>query len=281
MKTNDNYIEEVTAKVLTSGKYSTLYPPTVRRVTERLFDRYPPKQLEKEVRKKLHQAYGAYIGGIDGKRLEKKIEKIIHEIPNPTTDEATRTEWEKEICLKILNLHTSTNERTVAYDELYQKIFEVTGVPTSITDAGCALNPFSFPFFTEAGMLGQYIGFDLDKGMIEAIEHSLRTLNAPEGIVVKQGDILSDPSGESDLLLMFKLYTLLDRQDEASGLKILQEWKYKNAVISFPIKTISGRDVGMEENYTVKFENDLVGSDLRIMQKLKLGNEMYFIVSRL
>ncbi|MDY2547752.1 hypothetical protein R3X47_23740, partial [Salmonella enterica subsp. enterica serovar Bareilly] len=39
----------------------------------------------------------------------------------------------KEICLKILNLHTSTNERTVAYDELYQKIFEVTGVPTSIT----------------------------------------------------------------------------------------------------------------------------------------------------
>ncbi|HCC8027585.1 TPA: hypothetical protein M8J36_004773, partial [Escherichia coli] len=89
------------------------------------------------------------------------------------------------------------------------------------------------------------------------------------------------PSGESDLLLMFKLYTLLDRQEEASGLKILQEWKYKNAVISFPIKTISGRDVGMEENYTVKFENDLVGSDLRIMQKLKLGNEMYFIVSRL
>ncbi len=281
METNDNYIEEVTAKVLAGGKYSTLYPPTVRRITEKLVDRYPPKQLEKEVRKKLHQAYGAYIGGVNGKRLEKKIAKIIDELRELSADGNGRKQWEKDICTKILSLHTSTSERLQVYSQLYSEIFEVTGVPTSITDAGCALNPFSYPFYVEAGMSGKYIGFDLDGGMIEAIDSSLSTLNAPEEIAVNQGDILSDPAGETDLLLMFKLYTLLDRQEDCSGFRILQEWKYKNAVISFPIKSLSGRDVGMEENYSVKFENDLSGSDLRIREKLKLGNEMYFIVSRL
>ena len=47
----------------------------------------------------------------------------------------------KEAVLPALQLQSSVRERIPVLPDFYQKIFEITGVPNSIIDYACGLNP--------------------------------------------------------------------------------------------------------------------------------------------
>jgi 16S rRNA (guanine(1405)-N(7))-methyltransferase len=54
---------------------------------------------------------------------------------------------------------------------------------------------------------------------------------------------------------------------------------FRHAVISFPTKSASGRERGMEAFYTEMFTNRLPGGML-VVDRVVFDNEMFFIVER-
>ena len=67
---------------------------------------------------------------------------------------------------KLLQTHASTKERLPFYQELYSKLFTHTGLPQTVIDLGCGLNPFSIPYMA-AGPL-KYYAYDIND---EEIQH--------------------------------------------------------------------------------------------------------------
>jgi len=73
------------------------------------------------------------------------------------------------IIKELAQTHTSTRERLNHNPDFYEKVFQVTGVPTSILDVGCGLNPVLFPWSKADGHLRSYVGLDKDLSCISAL----------------------------------------------------------------------------------------------------------------
>ena len=84
------------------------------------------KQVIKEVRSKLRRSYGLF-------RVEKETKNLKELIKNKDYK-------------KILETHSSTKERLPFYDQLYQKLFKITGKPKTILDLGAGINPLSYSY---------------------------------------------------------------------------------------------------------------------------------------
>lgn len=254
-------VERIVETITESGKYSNVHKGTIRRVAEIMATRFgKEKEIEKNVRKKLHQIYGAYFGeGVKG--LAEKG-------------------WDDERIMQILRSHVSTAERIGFYREFYERIFELLGPAEKkfrIYDAACGYNPFSAGLFSER--IEEYVCSDIDVSLNKALNvffsakglHRFRSENR---------DLLSEPVDLSgyDAVFLFKTLSCIERQEKGSARKILdQALRARHVIVSFPLKSIGGRDKGMEENYTQFMEGLVSGKDINVKQ-LEFPNELIFLL---
>lgn len=172
---------------MASKKYRSLYKPTVERIVKDISRRYPPRKVEKEVKRKLHQIWGAYFIRPDFDKLLKNIKEKIK-----------KGEEKKSVLLPILGLQSSTKERIPILDEFYPKIFSLTSSPKSIIELGCGLNALTYFWF---GSPIVYSGFDVDKeqiGFLNSVFALLKAKNAG----VELGDVFEDRSWKAEMVLL-------------------------------------------------------------------------------
>jgi 16S rRNA (guanine(1405)-N(7))-methyltransferase len=258
-------IEELTDKVLESRKYCTLYRPTVKRIVSDLAGRYPKSEAEKAIKKRLHQIWGAYFTRPNYSRLLTKI----REGKEAGMDVRTAL-------LPILRLQTSTNERIPILDQFYSRIFSFTGIPKTILEPACGLNALSY-FWMDSKI--SYSGVDVDVELIDFINGIYELFRATKARV-KLGDILEDKfKAEAELVLLLKALPLLEHQKRNCSLAVLRGIKCKFLVVSFPTRSISGKDKGMAEFYTKYFQN-LVKQENWQTKKLFFDSELVFIMRK-
>ena len=248
-------------KLSSNKKYSDVCPDTIRRVISECEGRYKKsKDMEKAVREKLHGITSAF------NELGGDVQRAVAELD--TNDDAALTE--------ILKRHASTRERLPlsAMDALYAKIFETTGRPTSILDLACGLNPVYLVFrFPEDDF--RIVGVDISQSCITALDE-----DEVEGYHGVWGDLLCEnaiPQERFHIALLFKILPLLERQKSGSAMDVMNRIDAEYLVVSFPTRTLGGRNVGMEDNYTAWMEAHMP-ENRTVAARFTTENELYYVL---
>jgi len=254
---------ELVKKITASKKYAEIYEKTVARIVSDCLKKYPEKQVVKKAKNILHQIWGAYF---DSQPNFKKLLESISKTNNP-----------KEIALSLLRLQSSTKERIPILDTFYKEIFAVTGIPKTIIDIGSGLNPLTF-FWMNLPEKTQYHAFDIDKNQAWFLK-SFFNLFKVEQVKISLGDALIDKFHKSDIAFFFKIIPLLEQQEKNSALRILKEQDSKFLIVSFPTKSIGGKQKGMIDFYSKQFQ-DLIEDQSWKVEKLLFESELVFIIKK-
>jgi len=246
---------ELFEKLSTNKKYRDVCPDTIRRVIAECEGRYKKaKDMDKAVREKLHGITSAFMN-------EQEYKKAL----------ALAGEFCPEKLEELLACHASTRERLplAAMDALYERIFEVTGVPETLLDLACGINPVYF--------LGKYPEVQVTGADISG--QSVNIITRCGGRALHNDLLCVDliPSERYDVVLLFKILPLLDRQRSGAAMDVLSAVNAKYIVTSFPTRTLGGRNVGMEENYSAWMEAHLP-ERYETAHRFTTENELYYIL---
>lgn len=249
-------------KLSASKKYAGVCPDTLARILTECFQRHKkPKDAEKAAREKLHGITGAFMSAEEHKRASAAL------VDCAKGDEAA--------LIEVLSQHSSTRERLPlkAMDSLYAKIFEVTGKPEKILDLACGLNPIYL-----AARGHDVTGVDIQNQAIELVNRMGAENNLP--VRGTCADLLiegSIPQEHFSLALVFKLLPLLETQKTGAAAATLLAINADYTAVSFPTRTLTGRNVGMEANYTRWMEAHLP-AEREVIARFVEANELVYIL---
>jgi 16S rRNA (guanine(1405)-N(7))-methyltransferase len=252
-------IDRSVKSVLKSKKYKYIYEPTVRRTVEKFVDRYSPKELEKNVKRELHRIWGSFLSRPDFDKLFKKVR-----------DRVDSGEDELRVINDLLLLQSSTKERRGILGSFYKEIFNITGIPNKVVEYGCGINALTYPYM---GNDIEYIGFDIDRELIDFLNSVFKLFSFKGGC--RLGDVLLMDFEDSDITFLLKLLPLLDKRE----LSILESIPSEFIVVSYPTESISGKNVGMVDNYRDSF-NSLVKDKGWDIDELLFDKELVFVVGK-
>lgn len=241
----DDKIEQIIKKILESKNYKNIYPPTVERIVLDTFARYPQSRVENESKRRLHQ-----------------ISKVYNQLKSSAENN--------------LRKHSSTKERENFLNEFYRYIFSIVGNVETIIDVACGMNPLTYPYMkTEA----RYVGFDIDQEVIDQVKTEIQSTDYSTKINVFPGDVYDIDELSSDVCFLFKVVPLLEQQKKGSAEEILQKIKSRYIVVTFPTKSLSNNEKGMELFYT-EFMDKLIQRLGYQYDKMAFENELVFIVKK-
>lgn len=232
--------DRIQGRILASRKYRDLHPAVVRRQIEELADRYSSdKDLEQAVRRKLHQAFGAYIEGNWLRKFKAGVASIDSDDPESLLQASRR----------LMDLHTSTRERADILGDFAELMSEVVPDGATVLDVACGMNALSLPAINRLRRF-HYIGVDLHQGLADqmAAFASAAELDAE----FLWDDVLSAEFPASDVVLLLKLLPCLDHQEEGAALRLIRSLDAEILMVSYPTRSIGGSNVGMETNYQMQ-----------------------------
>ncbi|MDO4867992.1 MAG: Rmt family 16S rRNA (guanine(1405)-N(7))-methyltransferase [Clostridia bacterium] len=250
-------------KLLQSKKYRDICPDTVRRVWAECEKKYKkPKDVDKAAREALHGITGAFMTPEESSQLGYDMQQWW----------CSKTDFSLE---RMLQRHASTRERLplASMDALYDRIFGITGIPRSVLDLACGINPL---YLGARGI--ETLGVDISGQSVAAVNRFGEVYGMP--VSAACADLLCPgavPSRRFDMALLFKLLPLLERQRPGAAPEVLQAVNAEWLVVSFPTRTLGGRNVGMAAHYADWMADHLPGGRA-VADRFETENELYFIL---
>ena len=258
--------EALLEKLLSSKKYGGICPDTVRRVWNECCGRYKKaKDVEKAAREALHGITGAFMTPEEARQITFDMHAWHCDKTDPGLE-------------RILSRHASTRERLpiADMDALYSRIFEVTGRPRSVLDLACGVNPV---YLGARGI--EALGVDISGQAVDAVNCFGETYGQPVSAVC--ADLLCPgaiPKRRFDMALLFKLLPLLERQRSGAAMEVMNEVNAAFLVVSFPTRTLGGRNVGMAAQYS-EWMNTHIPPRRSIADSFDTHNELFFILKEI
>ena len=254
---------ELLDKLLRSKNYRDICPDTVRRVWSECEKRYKKaKDVDKATREALHGITGAFMTPQEARQLAYDMQAWYVD--------------KTDLCLeKLLSRHASTRERLPLsdMDATYDRIFVTTGKPRSVLDLACGINPL---FLAARGI--ETVGVDISGAAVYAVNCFHESYHMPAS--ARCADLLCPgaiPGERFDVALLFKLLPLLERQENGSAARIMNSINARHIIVSFPTRTLSGRSVGMTENYARWMEAHIPGG-MAVQDQFEARNELFYII---
>lgn len=264
----------MTAEIVDRVLRSPRYHDVDRLVVERLVSEELPRARSaddavKRVKRRLHQAVGAFRGAARSDTLAGVRDAWDGDLASPTFRSAVEG---------VLATHASTRERREDLPALYGPIWELTGRPSRLLDIGCGLNPLTLPWMSlDPG--ATYHATDADGRPLETVARFLELVHQPSVVEVLDA-VTKCPTEAADVALILKLVTTLDRQDPWAATRLLDRLVVRHAVISFARRSLGGRARGMESTYRQRMDR-LAASVPRIrdVAERSVPSELVFVVS--
>ena len=257
---SNDYLE----KLLASKNYRDVCPDTIRRVWDECQRRYKkPKDADKAAREALHGITGAFLTPAEAASCAYCMHNWI--IGGRTDAQLTN----------ILNKHASTRERLPLeeMDALYDRIFGFAGKTDRILDLACGINPLYL-----GARNHKATGVDISGAAVSLINAFGETYGIPVKAVC--ADLLCDgaiPRERFDLALLFKVLPLLERQRAGAATAVMDAINAETLAVSFPTRTLGGRNVGMAAHYTQWMEAHL-SQERTVVGMFETENELFFIL---
>lgn len=245
MDTRDQaQLEKLIQSVLESSKYHAISLDLIRNIGLReLSVRRNLKEAIKATKNKLHQVAGAYL---DGKPQYERWADLL-----TTATQSPEPQAVRQACLAIMEHHASTRERIELLDRFYMTI--LAGLPPirSVLDVACGLNPLSIPWMPlDRG--ASYYACDIFSDQMAFVNSCLPLLGVAGGAFTC--DLVSAPPQEQvDVAFAFKVLPPLEQIDKGSSLNLLRALNANTIIVSFPARSLGGRNKGMAENYESRF----------------------------
>ena len=260
-------INGLVAEIKKNKKYKDISDEIVKqRATEyiRKNPNFDGKIAVKDIRKSLHKAHGSFRGY--SKEIKEKI---------------SRKEYKE-----TLKANRSTRERldSEIYEDIYSKIFEITGKPVRILDLGCGINPVSIPFMgLEWGF--EYYAYDINDAEITALNDffKIERINGTARVLdlsnIENIDLLEK---NIDVCFMFKVIDVLE--EEKKGHKYAEEMikklakKCKFIVVSFSTRTLSGKAMGHPYRGWIERMLERIKLEFEVLDLSDTAGEVFYII---
>jgi hypothetical protein len=234
---NDPVAHRIADRIRQSSKYAGLEGQFVERVVVEALKRQANESAAiKAAKAKLHQAVGAFSGPNPLKAGRKAglaldEDRGAGERPNLAT-------------LRLLmKSHASTAEREPHLDDLQAMLGEWCGPVESISDYGCGLGAAAIPWLgLEPG--GRYWCCDVDERLLSMARSVTQDMaSSCRAVPLDLAGKELDPSRfeTSELSLVLKLVTTLDRQRPGAGERLMAAIPGDQVVMSLPIRSLGGR----------------------------------------
>ena len=260
---------EIVERVLRSRRYHDVDRALVERLAgEELVRARTADEAVKRVKRRLHQAVGAFRGAAADDPLEAVRAAWTGDLRSPDLRTA---------CAGVLTTHASTRERLPGLPAFYEPIWACTGRPGRLLDVGCGLGPVALPWM-DLGPEAVVHAVDADRRPLATVDAFLELVGQPHAVEAR--DAVADPPAEpADVALLLKLVTTLDRQDPAAAARLLHRLPVRHAVVSFARRSLGGRGRGMDRTYRARL--DRLASDVprvRSVAETSVPSELVFVL---
>ncbi len=255
-------MNDIFKEVYKSKKYSSMDEAIVKRICEEISKKYPKKkEAIKAAKNQLHIIYESFIESDCYKRARKILEENGNNIS-------------RNIALELMSLHASTRERIKIINEVYDFLSKYIELDSVVIDVGCGFNPFAIVFLSNVPKV--YRAFDINEESVSILNLCFSQLDFYAKILDAVTDV---PKEHADVMLLFKLLPLLNQQKKGRAFEFIALADFSIAIVSFPIKSLSGREKGMLESYSNYFEQGLPNT-CSIIEKKVVDNELFYVIKK-
>lgn len=253
-------LDKVIAAVTASRKYAAIDAAVTERICAESLKKYPKwKDAVKAAKNELHIMHESFLTDGGYKAAYAQLEQGVPDAQS---------------CRSLLMLHASTRERADHADAVCEMVSQYFTAADTVCDIGCGFNPFTLPLYRE--MPAKYLAYDISTESAALMNHYFELLGKKE-YRAEILDAVTDVPAPCDLLLAYKILPLLEQQKKGRAMGFLADADFRRAVISFPLKTLSGRERGMQAHYSAFFEEQLP-AQFSILQKEIIGNELFYVI---
>lgn len=252
-------------KLLSSKKYQSVCPDTVRRVWAECAQRHKkPKDAERAAREALHGITGAFLTPDESARCLRDMRAWA---------EGGRSD---ELLARALERHASTRERLPIsrVDALCARVASEIGRPERVLDLACGLNPL---YLGARGIHAR--GVDISGEAVRAINACAADYGLP--VSAACADLLCEgaiPAEYFDLALLLKTLPLIERQRRGAARDVMARVNARFLIASFPTRTLGGRNVGMEAHYSAWMAENLP-ANRRVAARFADENELFYLLA--
>jgi 16S rRNA (guanine(1405)-N(7))-methyltransferase len=222
-----------------SRKYRYICEDTVHDIAGReLGSEGADSRAQARARQKLHRIWAAYLGEPDYQRAASSLSDAF-----ASEDDAAI----RRACRVVLESHASTRERLPVAERLYGDIFHYVGMPESILDLACAVNPLMFRWMGLPRTV-TYRAMDINARVVELVNHYF-TLERLRPLAEHRDVLVRPPREHADLALLLKMYHCLEHRRAGAGWELLCGAPSAWVAVSFPTRNLRGRPSDMAGNY--------------------------------
>ena len=224
------------------------------------------KDVIYNVKKELHIVYESFLIPNGTKRALDIIEGNTSE--NILDDKSTN--------LELMRLHVSTKERVDTSKEIYSFIANYINEDSTISDIGCGYNPIGLLSNIEIKP-NKYYAYEISSDTVNVLNAYFDKAKVSNSYKAELFDAMNEVPVDCNVLLAFKLLPILELSQKGRSKELLDQANFDIAIISFPLKSLSGKAVGMEANYSRFFESDL---NYKIVVKRIINNELFYVIEK-
>jgi 16S rRNA (guanine(1405)-N(7))-methyltransferase len=256
----------VLQQVMASAKYADLDESFVRRIAGVASDRFRSQDAAvKYARRKLHQAFGAFVTGSLGDGVRACASAIRAGVPV------------RAACLTSMRRHASTAERAAVLDGFYHQIEAWCGRPSTVADLACGLSPLAIPWLA-TGPDARYWCCDVDRDLIAELPALSELLGV--SVVAEPRDLVRPASlPPAELVLLLKTLTTLEQQRSGAAHDLLAVLDAPRAVVSLPRASLSYRRRYADDPAEL-IGKATAGTRYRLAGHASFGGEALFLLER-
>lgn len=201
------------------------------------------KEAIKATKNKLHQVGGAFLG------TETSYDAWLERLR--TSLQAGNQNQLRETCRTIMVHHASTRERLPVLDRFYTEIFALLPPIHSVLDIACGLHPLAIPWMPVAEHAAYY-AYDIYTDMANFLQTWMAMVSVQSHAHVC--DVLqANLTQRANVAFLLKALPCLEQIDPAAGQRLLRNIQADYLVVSFPARSLGGRQKGMVEYYETHF----------------------------
>lgn len=266
----DKRLNRLVKTVLESSKYRNVCDELIKNIGMReLSKQQNLKTAIKSTKNKLHQIGGAYF--LEKAKYQLWLEKL-RSAKNSGNEDLFR-----DASAEIMSYHSSTRERLNILDQFYARIFSLLPPIHSIMDVACGFHPLSIPWMPLSNTV-EYYAYDVYKDLIGFLNDFMGMTNV-QGYAETRDIVQRTPEKKADLAFILNTIPCLEQIEKSAGLKVLNSINANFLVVSFPVRSLCGREKAMRKHYETRF-NQLTKEKDWSIQRLEFSTELVFLITR-